>query len=91
MFLPVGDDNSQGYTVIIMIRTQVSLEDDMYREAKKEARRQGISFAELCRRALAQLLRRGSVKEPWMRYEDPALVPKTRHATAMATIRHRYA
>ena len=51
-----------------MIRTQVSLDDDMYREAKKEARRQGISFAELCRRALAQLLHGGSVKEPWMRY-----------------------
>ena len=47
-----------------MIRTQVSLEEEIYREAKKEARRQGISFAELCRRALAQLLRRGSVSEP---------------------------
>lgn len=51
-----------------MIRTQVSLEEEMYREAKKEARRQGISFAELCRRALARLLRRDSVSEPWMRY-----------------------
>ena len=51
-----------------MIRTQVSLEDDMYREAKKEARRRGISFAELCRQALGQIIRGGSVDEPWMRY-----------------------
>jgi hypothetical protein len=51
-----------------MIRTQVSLDEDMYREAKKEARRQGISFAELCRRALARVLRPGSVNEPWMSY-----------------------
>jgi hypothetical protein len=51
-----------------MIRTQVSLDEEMYREAKKEARRQGISFAELCRRALGQLLLRDSLSEPWMRY-----------------------
>jgi hypothetical protein len=51
-----------------MIRTQVSLEDDMYRDAKREARRLGISFAELCRRALAQMLGAGATKEPWMGY-----------------------
>lgn len=52
-----------------MIRTQVSLEEEMYREARKEARRRGISFAELCRRALAQILRpQHEVREPWMGY-----------------------
>ena len=51
-----------------MIRTKVSLEEDMYREAKREARRQGISFAELCRRALAQVLGQGAMNESWMRY-----------------------
>ena len=41
----------------------------MYREAKREARRLGISFAELVRRALAQVLSdQAAVKEPWMRY-----------------------
>jgi len=49
-----------------MIRTQVSLEEDMYREAQREARRQGISFAEFCRRALAQALGHRALKEPWM-------------------------
>ena len=51
-----------------MIRTQISLEEDMYREAQREARRQGISFAELCRRALAQVLGHRAQKEPWMGY-----------------------
>jgi len=52
-----------------MIRTQVSLEERMYREAKREARRLGISFAELVRRALAQVIgEQDAVKEPWMRY-----------------------
>jgi hypothetical protein len=51
-----------------MIRTQVSLEEEMYREAKREARRQGISFAELCRRALAQVLGHRALKDPYMGY-----------------------
>jgi len=51
-----------------MIRTQISLEKDMYREARREARRQGISFAEFCRRALAQALGHRALKEPWMAY-----------------------
>ena len=41
----------------------------MYREARREARRLGISFAELVRRALAQVIgRQGAISEPWMRY-----------------------
>ena len=51
-----------------MIRTQVSLDKQLYDDARKEARRLGISFAELCRRALAQMLISYETKEPWMRY-----------------------
>jgi len=50
-----------------MIRTQVSLDADMYQAARQEAERQGISFAELCRRALARVLRPPTEEKPWMR------------------------
>lgn len=50
-----------------MIRTQVSLEREMYEDAKREARRQGISFAELVRRALARVLPAPEGDRPWMR------------------------
>lgn len=52
-----------------MIRTQVSLEERAYRDAKREARRQGISLAEFLRRAVRLALppRRG-VGRPWMRH-----------------------
>jgi hypothetical protein len=39
----------------------------MYARAKEEARRRGISFAELVRRAMAQLLAPRANGEPWMR------------------------
>ncbi|REJ75900.1 MAG: CopG family transcriptional regulator [Planctomycetota bacterium] len=50
-----------------MIRTQISLTDDEYRAAKREAARLGISFAELVRRSLRTVL---PVDEnhPWMRH-----------------------
>ena len=50
-----------------MIRTQVSLDEEEYMLAKKEARSQGISVAEFVRRAVRQTLppRDGA---PWMRY-----------------------
>ena len=51
-----------------MIRTQVSLDERLYKDARKEAERLGISFAEFCRRALAQMLTARDLKEPWMRY-----------------------
>jgi len=53
-----------------MVRTQIALDEDMYKEAQDEARRQGISFAEFCRRALALVLKRETEKEemPWMRF-----------------------
>ena len=50
-----------------MIRTQVSLTEEEYEAAKEEARRLGISFAELLRRSLRQILPVDSSK-PWMRY-----------------------
>ncbi len=52
-----------------MIRTQISLDEGLYRDAKQEAQRQGISLAELLRRALAEALtpRKGKDR-PWMRY-----------------------
>ncbi|MGD8700522.1 MAG: CopG family transcriptional regulator [Gemmatimonadales bacterium] len=49
-----------------MIRTQISLDADFYARAKEEARRRGISFAELVRRALAQLLAPRTADQPWM-------------------------
>jgi len=51
---------------VIMIRTQVSLDADVYARAKEEAQRRGISFAELVRRALAQLLAPRESDQPWM-------------------------
>lgn len=52
-----------------MIRTQVSLDKQLYRAARKEARRRGISFAELCRRALATMVPEGGDEDrPWLRY-----------------------
>lgn len=53
---------------VIMIRTQISLEADLYEHAKKEARRRGISFAELVRRSLAQTLGPRDGERSWMRY-----------------------
>ncbi len=50
-----------------MIRTQISLNEAEYELAKAEAKRLGLSFAELLRRALRLLL---PVKKdkPWMKY-----------------------
>ncbi len=50
-----------------MIRTQISLSEEEYEAAKREAKRLGISLAELMRRALRPLLPADESK-PWMRY-----------------------
>jgi hypothetical protein len=50
-----------------MIRTQISLSEEEYREAKHEARRLGVSLAELLRRSLRTILPSDESK-PWMRY-----------------------
>jgi hypothetical protein len=50
-----------------MVRTQISLEEEMYEAARREAERLGISFAELCRRSLAhQLAQADKAATPWM-------------------------
>lgn len=50
-----------------MIRTQISLSEHDYDTAKREARRLGISLAELLRRSLQTILPADDSK-PWMRY-----------------------
>ena len=52
-----------------MIRTQISLDQQAYREAKAEAQRQGISLAEFLRRAVRLALpARSRTDRPWMQY-----------------------
>ncbi|HMJ11303.1 MAG TPA: CopG family transcriptional regulator [Polyangiaceae bacterium] len=51
-----------------MIRTQISVDAELYARAKKIARRQGISLAELCRRSLEQAVAREPSDKPWMAY-----------------------
>lgn len=50
-----------------MIRTQISLSEQEYLAAKREAKRLGISLAELLRRSLRTVLPVDASK-PWMRY-----------------------
>lgn len=59
-------DNNCGY-IVIMIRTQVSLSRAEYEAVKREARRLGISLAELLRRSLRTMLPADESK-PWMRH-----------------------
>ena len=52
-----------------MIRTQISLDPEMYKRVKSEARRHGVSVAEMLRRALASALHPTvSANRPWMRF-----------------------
>jgi len=50
-----------------MIRTQISLSEEEYEAAKREAQRLGISLAELLRRSLRNVLPFDESR-PWMRY-----------------------
>jgi hypothetical protein len=50
-----------------MIRTQISLSEEEYDAAKREAERLGISLAELLRRSLRTIIPTDESK-PWMRY-----------------------
>jgi hypothetical protein len=50
-----------------MVRTQISLTNEEYVAAKREARRLGISLAELLRRSLRNVLPVDE-ERPWMRY-----------------------
>jgi predicted CopG family antitoxin len=53
-----------------MIRTQISLDNEVYEEAKREARCEGVSLAEFFRRALDRALepRRRGDGRLWMRH-----------------------
>jgi len=51
-----------------MVRTQISLDPDTYDRAKEEARRRGVSFAELVRQSLALSLSPRDSDQPWMRF-----------------------
>jgi hypothetical protein len=50
-----------------MIRTQISLSEQEYEAAKREAERLGISLAELLRRSLRSIVP-PEAGAPWMRY-----------------------
>lgn len=50
-----------------MIRTQVSLEPQEYKEAKREAKMRGLSLAALLRESLRSTVTRDATK-PWMQY-----------------------
>jgi Ribbon-helix-helix protein, copG family len=53
-----------------MVRTQVSLDANVYRRAQAESRRLGISLAEFVRRALDRALGEQAPprEKPWMRF-----------------------
>jgi len=51
----------------MMVRTKISLSEEEYDAAKREARRLGISLAELLRRSLRTMLPADKDK-PWMQY-----------------------
>ena len=51
-----------------MIRTQISVDEELYERAKVVAKRRGISLAELCRRSLEAAVAREPTDKPWMAY-----------------------
>ena len=51
-----------------MIRTQISVDEELYENVRELARRRDISIAELCRRALAEVVAREHSDRPWMSF-----------------------
>jgi hypothetical protein len=51
-----------------MIRTQISVDEELYERAKAVARRKQISLAELCRRSLEEAVAREPSDKPWMSF-----------------------
>ncbi|MXY25868.1 MAG: ribbon-helix-helix protein, CopG family [Acidobacteria bacterium] len=51
-----------------MIRTQISVDAELYERARELAKRQGISLAELCRRSLQETVSREPSNKPWMAF-----------------------
>jgi len=67
-------ESGELYSVIIsldhdnMVRTQISIDEQLYRRAKIVAKRKGISFAELCRRGLEEVIAKEPSDKPWMAF-----------------------
>ena len=51
-----------------MMRTQISFARELYVEAKRVAKRRGVSLAELCRRSLEETVSKEPSDKPWMAY-----------------------
>ncbi len=51
-----------------MVRTQISVDENLYRRAKLVAKRNGISLAELCRRSLEATIAKEPSDKPWMAF-----------------------
>jgi hypothetical protein len=51
-----------------MVRTQISVDAELFTRAKAVARGMGISLAELCRRSLEEAVARQPSDKPWMAY-----------------------
>jgi hypothetical protein len=51
-----------------MVRTQISLPEEDYEAAKREARQLGVSLAEFFRRSLRSALPANDDSKPWMRF-----------------------
>jgi len=63
-----------------MIRTNIAIDEKLYRRAKSLARRRGVSLAELCRTSLAEKIARDAAmnekkplpseiaEKPWMAF-----------------------
>jgi len=52
----------------MMVRRQIPFDADLHAQAQASAKRRGISFAELCRRAVAEVIARESPDRPWMSF-----------------------
>lgn len=51
-----------------MIPIRISLDPEVYEQAKKVAHRRGITLAEFCRRTLSDAFARFPADKPWMAY-----------------------
>ena len=51
-----------------MIRTQISVDKELYKKAKATARRKQISLAELVRQSLTEKLAQEPTEKPWMAF-----------------------
>lgn len=51
-----------------MIRTQISFDESLYDRAKKLAKKENISLAELCRQSLSVRVAREPSNKPWMAF-----------------------